>query len=87
MLKSGLLAGVLGIIGFSGLARPPKSAKTSSAPVVVDFRDIAVQAGLTALNASGDPEKKRYILETTGDGVGIFEYDNDGLMGDAGQVQ
>jgi enediyne biosynthesis protein E4 len=46
----------------------------------IDFRDIAQEAGLTAGNVSGDAEKKRYILETTGDGVGVFDEDNDGLM-------
>jgi hypothetical protein len=29
---------------------------------------------------SGSESHKKYILETTGQGVGIFDYDNDGLM-------
>lgn len=45
-----------------------------------DFRDIAVQAGLTAPNVSGAASSKKYIIETTGTGVAIFDYDNDGLM-------
>ena len=49
-------------------------------PITVDFRDMAVEAGLTALNVSGGADKKDYILETTGNGVAIFDYDNDGLM-------
>ena len=35
---------------------------------------------MTAENVSGDADNKRYILETTGDGVAIFDLDNDGLM-------
>jgi len=35
---------------------------------------------LVALNVSGSESHKKYILETTGNGVGIFDYDNDGLM-------
>lgn len=49
-------------------------------PIKVDFRDIAVQAGLTARQVSGGDESKKYILEATGTGVVIFDYDNDGLM-------
>src|SRR6202011_4286915 len=52
---------------------------TDLPPIRVDFRDIAEQAGLTAVNVSGSPTKKKYIIETTGTGVAIFDYDNDGL--------
>ena len=45
---------------------------------VVDFRDIAAQAGLTAEVISGDMDQT-YIVENTGTGVAIFDYDNDGL--------
>jgi enediyne biosynthesis protein E4 len=62
------------------LARPVPHVQTNLPPITVDFRDIAPQAGLTAVNVSGDVENKKYILETTGSGVVIFDYDNDGLM-------
>ena len=62
------------------LARPAPSIQTNLPPITVDFRDIAEQAGLTAQNVSGGADKKDYILETTGNGVVIFDYDNDGLM-------
>jgi enediyne biosynthesis protein E4 len=45
---------------------------------MVDFRDVAAQAGLTAKIISGDLDQT-YIVENTGTGVGIFDYDNDGL--------
>jgi hypothetical protein len=45
---------------------------------VVDFRDLAVQAGLNAVVVSGDLDQTS-IVETTGSGVAIFDYDNDGL--------
>ncbi len=35
---------------------------------------------MTAVNVSGNVDKKDYILETTTGGVAIFDYDNDGLM-------
>jgi hypothetical protein len=60
--------------------RPVKPVETTLPPIAVDFRDVAERAGLTALNVSGGEKKKRYILESTGNGVAIFDYDNDGWM-------
>jgi hypothetical protein len=71
---------------FQGMAVPtnvrPSTVKieTNLPPIKVDFRDIAVEAGLTAVNVSGEKNTKNYIVETTGNGVAIFDYDNDGLM-------
>jgi hypothetical protein len=45
---------------------------------VVDFRDVAAQAGLTAEVISGELDQT-YIVENTGTGAAIFDYDNDGL--------
>ena len=53
---------------------PPRSVK----PSVVQFEDIARQAGLTALNVYGGEQHKDFIIETTGNGALIFDYDNDG---------
>lgn len=42
------------------------------------FEDFAGKAGIRVLNANGGTESKRYIVEATGSGVAIFDYDNDG---------
>ena len=42
------------------------------------FIDVAEQAGLRMENVNGGVETKKYIIETTGSGVAIFDYDNDG---------
>jgi hypothetical protein len=42
------------------------------------FVDEAAKAGLTAKNVFGGVDTKKYIIETTGTGVAIFDYDNDG---------
>jgi hypothetical protein len=42
------------------------------------FRDVAESAGLTGKNVFGGLGRKDYILETTGNGVAIFDYDGDG---------
>ena len=44
----------------------------------VDFRDVAAEAGLSAVIVSGDLEQTT-VIENTGTGVAIFDYDNDGL--------
>src|SRR5690349_13107446 len=56
-------------------ARPVRPIETDLAPITVDFRDVAADAGLTTPNVSGGRDAKRYILETTGSGVAIFDYD------------
>ena len=57
-----------------------QQAKTASPPPaqIANFIDIAEKAGLTAQNIFGGLDTKKYIIETTGTGVAIFDYDNDG---------
>lgn len=72
-----LVAAVLLIsMPFEGsLATRPLSA---SPPAPVRFVDMAAKAGI-ALNVTfGGVQTKQYIIETTGTGVAIFDYDNDG---------
>ena len=42
------------------------------------FIDIAAQSGLTVANTFGGKEKKDSILESTGTGAAIFDFDGDG---------
>lgn len=46
----------------------------------VRFVDRAARAGLTAINASGDIAKKKYILEMNGSGVAFIDYNRDGYV-------
>jgi enediyne biosynthesis protein E4 len=54
--------------------RPPERMK----PHPVHFEDIAQQSGLNARNVYGGDTHKEFIIETTGNGAIIFDYDNDG---------
>src|SRR5436190_20123418 len=42
------------------------------------YFDVAAASGLTGKNIYGGLQRKDYILETTGNGVAIFDYDGDG---------
>jgi len=55
------------------VAQTPKSP-----PPIANFTDEAEKAGLTAKNTFGGKDTKKYIIETTGTGIAIFDYDNDG---------
>ncbi|MCU1235729.1 MAG: hypothetical protein JWP63_3696 [Candidatus Solibacter sp.] len=43
------------------------------------FHNVARPAGLTAVMPNGGEKVKRFIIETTGSGAAVFDYDNDGL--------
>jgi hypothetical protein len=60
----------------SGNLKPGAEPK-AGAPVA-DYMDMAKKAGVTARSVIGGEKTKQYILETTGGGVAIFDYDNDG---------
>jgi hypothetical protein len=45
-----------------------------------DFQNIASEAGLTAKFPNGGETAKQFILETTGSGIALIDYDNDGLL-------
>ncbi|MGA8313230.1 MAG: CRTAC1 family protein [Terriglobales bacterium] len=53
-------------------------AVAAQAPPIADFTDNAGKAGLTMTTVFGGTDTKKYIIETTGTGVAIFDYDNDG---------
>ncbi len=45
----------------------------------IHYTDVATASGLTVSNTFGGRTQKDYILETTGNGAAIFDYDGDGL--------
>lgn len=60
--------------------RPVARVDVTLPPITVDFQDVAEAAGLTAAHRSGAYDRKRYIVEATGSGVAVFDFDNDGRM-------
>jgi hypothetical protein len=72
-----LECGALLLLTVQLRAQQTKPVAPSPAPIAT-FTDIAEKAGLTAQNIFGGVDTKKYIIETTGTGVAIFDYDNDG---------
>jgi len=73
-------AAIVGLLFLAGVCCG-QQAKTAPAAVgkpLANFTDIAEKAGLTMQDIFGGIETKKYIIETTGTGVAIFDYDNDG---------
>ena len=80
-LRSVLLLAPLLLLAIWLAAQATQPTKTETArvkPGEVHFEDIAEQAGLNALNVYGGDTHKEFIIETTGNGAVIFDYDNDG---------
>jgi hypothetical protein len=49
-------------------------------PRPLHLTDVTAAAGITFANATGDPDRKDYIFEVKGGGVGALDYDGDGWM-------
>jgi enediyne biosynthesis protein E4 len=73
------------LIGALGIAHAmPRNARGNQprvpGPWNVTFTDIAEPAGLRAEIVYGGIDRKRFIIETNGSGVGLIDYDNDGWL-------
>ena len=67
----------------SGSAAPPARRSPRLAgvkPPPILFRDTAASWGITSSNSYGGATTKRFILEMTGNGVALIDYDNDGRL-------
>ena len=73
--RSGTLLALL--LPISLLLSASQLPKSNPKPIA-HFTDIAKRAGLTVTEVFGGVNTKKYIIETTGTGVAIFDYDNDG---------
>src|SRR5579862_7096915 len=72
-----MLWGACAAIAVDSQETRPQQQKPASKSIAY-FTDIAKKAGLTMVNTFGGVTTKKYIIETTGTGVAIFDADNDG---------
>jgi enediyne biosynthesis protein E4 len=75
-----LLAQILLLASVTPAQHPHARRENTTAvvPGKIQFEDIASKVGLDALNVYGGDIHKEFIIETTGNGAIIFDYDNDG---------
>jgi hypothetical protein len=73
---SGLLAMAAAVGPETGHSAPP----TAGAEWPVTLVDVAERAGLVHPSIYGGLERKRFIIETNGAGVALFDYDGDGWL-------
>jgi len=79
----GFLTSQLNAQGMAALKREAQASPFAGEhppPPPIEFVDIAAEAGLDFQHVAGNPEQKNYILEVTGSGVALFDYDGDGLL-------
>jgi hypothetical protein len=69
----------MGVATGNGVAAPPRPLPPGMKAPAIQYEDLAAKAGLTGVSISGAEKGKQFIVETTGNGVAIFDYDNDGL--------
>ena len=66
----------LALVGAITLAASAAAQPDQAVPF--SFRRLGPEAGLTGLTTFGGKTTNRYLLETTGSGVAMLDYDNDG---------
>jgi hypothetical protein len=78
MIRGLILALLVGLGGHALAQSPVPYPATPAHPAPAWFVDVASQAGILVRDINGDPKVKRYIIEATGSGVAILDYDRDG---------
>ena len=72
------LALILLLFAIKAVAQTSAPVSQAPAPLAANFVDMAKKAGIDMTVTFGGKESKTYIIETTGTGIAIFDYDNDG---------
>jgi hypothetical protein len=69
---------VIFLLSGTGFCQQTKTSNAAPAKPIANFTDVAEKAGISMQDIFGGIDTKKYIIETTGTGVAIFDYDNDG---------
>jgi hypothetical protein len=79
--KVGVCFLIFGSLVLSSQDRTPiPRVSASGGGAVAEYVDTAANAGLTAKTIIGGEKNKEFILESTGGGVAVFDFDNDGWL-------
>ena len=68
-----------GSASSGAVAQPKRPLPDGIVAPRIEYRDLAEESGLRGVAVSGSPTHKNFIVESTGTGAAIFDYDRDGL--------
>ncbi len=74
------LRAVVLLLAVSGVAALVGNVRSGDPDLGFSFRSAAREAGLDAVTVFGGRETNKYLLETTGCGVALLDYDGDGRL-------
>ena len=75
------LAGIVAAVVLASGSRVPASpAAAPQPPLSFSFTNVAPESGLTDVTVFGGTVTNKYLLETTGTGVAVIDYDEDGWL-------
>ena len=80
LIGAGLISGTGDLLAQIASPQPLTQVQPKSGAAVANFGDVAHAAGLTETTVIGGEQSKKFILESTGGGVALFDYDNDGWL-------
>lgn len=67
-------------LGVAAVMALPDSSQAPRSTPAPDFRNIAQKSGIRDTFPNGGDAAKKFILETTGSGIALIDYDNDGRL-------
>ncbi len=84
-LSIAAIAGFPSTVAAQGMAGGGRTAalpgfRFEGALPVIQYHDVANDAGLSFRHVAADPVHKQYIIETTGSGVALIDFDQDALL-------
>src|SRR3984885_5701529 len=74
-----VLLGIASMLGSMLFETPPLFAASPNSPTPGRFVDATEKLGIY-FRQQASPTSKKYLLETMGSGVALFDYDNDGRL-------
>jgi enediyne biosynthesis protein E4 len=69
---------ILSGVTMAALCQSPTGPVLDQSSTIIRYSDFAGQTGIVHSNVYGSRNRKNYILETTGNGAAIFDFDGDG---------